>query len=126
MNIRRIKNWHMNEEQWPDIIEGALKNSLSDVEAALKADSDSINQQEDETGSTALHIAVASMNMPMVLLLSSQVGADINIKDDFGRDVIDLALEVGHPEIVKHLLKLRGSQIEGEPTGGKILPFKPD
>lgn len=69
-----------------ELLETRLENASPEVVAAF------INKQNVITGSTPLHMAMANRCIPMVYALI-EAGADVNIKDNFGYTIKDLAEE---------------------------------
>jgi ankyrin repeat protein len=111
------------------IIEGALRNDFKLVSDALEQDPKNVNLQDPIHKLTALHAAVSRGNLNMVKLLLEAEGVDISIKDEFGRDALDLALTVGHQEVTNALFRKRAEQLDlvGSPNGGSadVVSFKP-
>lgn len=116
----------------PDIIRGAKNNDISEVRAALQKNSDDITKQDMVFGLSALHYASAKGNPSMVSFLLEQKGADINLKDRWDRDVLDVAIECGNQQIIDELFRFRhGDETDNNPEpntptpSGDIIPLKP-
>ncbi|MBU2527608.1 MAG: ankyrin repeat domain-containing protein [Bacteroidetes bacterium] len=90
----------------PNIIRGALNNDFEEVAAALVLSPESINNVDQITGGSALHISVGLGNYSMVAYLVEQEGLNLEHKDQIGRDALDLAIQIRHPKILELLYPL--------------------
>lgn len=117
----------------PDIIRGAKNNDISEVRAALKLDWKVINKQDLTFKMSALHYAAARGNSSMVSFLLEQEGLDINLKDRWVRDPLDLAILSGNQDIIDDMFKFRHGDkpddSDPEPDAplpsGDIITLKP-
>ncbi|PCJ82178.1 MAG: hypothetical protein COA52_20260 [Hyphomicrobiales bacterium] len=117
----------------PDIIRGAKNNDISEVRAALKIDWKVITKRDLTFKMSALHYAAARGNSSMVSFLLEQKGADINLKDRWGRDPLDVAILSGNQDIIDDMFKFRHGEEpdendpEPEPPlpSGDIITLKP-
>lgn len=101
----RKESGHDNLE--PDIIRGARNNDISEVRAALELNAEDINKADYAFGLTALHYAAAKGNPSMVDFLLLQNGVDITIKDRWGRDALDAAIDAGNQDCIDKLFVFR-------------------
>jgi ankyrin repeat protein len=99
----------------PDIIRGAKNNDLSEVKAALELNSHDITKQDGIYGLSALHYAAAKGNAYMVDYLLQQDGVNIDLKDRWERDVLDVAILSGNQKIIQSLFTFRHQDNDGEP-----------
>lgn len=76
----------------PDIIRGVRENNPKEVLEALKANPECINHQ-DKNDLTASHWVAMTRNYAIAEILFSQTSprADLSMKDEWGRDALDLA-----------------------------------
>ena len=85
----------------------AVKNNLIEIAQLLIDRGSNINFQEQKhSGQTPLMEACNTGVIQMVKLLVEH-GADLSIKDDFGRNAVDHAKKVGQSQIVKYLKSLK-------------------
>ena len=117
----------------PDIIRGAKNNDISEVRAALKIDWRVINKRDLTFKMSALHYAAARGNSSMASFLLEQKGVDINLKDRWDRDPLDVAILSGNQDIIDDMFKFRhGDETDDSdpkpeaplPPGG-IITLKP-
>lgn len=81
------------------IIRGAERNDLGEVKRALEEDPECVNHQDARMGITALHIAAADGNMPLVKLLLEQRNIKASRADHAGRDAAYMAEAIGRDDI---------------------------
>ena len=93
----------MKEFAVAKIIFAALHGNLAEVDRAAAVDRRAINFQEPESGVTALHVAAGNGDVALTRHLLMKPGIDVAIKDRFGRDALDLAIEINADEIVELL-----------------------
>lgn len=84
------------------IIECAENNDLAGLKKAILSGED-VNQQEDGTGVTALHAAVARGNTESVAALLAVPEIQLDIEDRFGRTSVVLAISLPYDDIVELL-----------------------
>lgn len=95
------------------IIECAENNDLAGLKKAILSDED-VNQQEDGTGITALHAAVARGNTESVATLLSVPGIKLDIEDKFGRTPVVLAISLPYDDIVELLREHIVHNLDGD------------
>lgn len=88
------------------IITGAEFNDMEIVKQALLHDPHLVNSRHPRSGVTALHIAAANRNLSMVSFLVEQPGINLTSVDRFGRDALDLAINVGDRRIIDLLSRM--------------------
>lgn len=93
-----------------DIILGAENADLSEVRGAIEQDPSSVNEQDPDTGLTAMHIAAADSNTSIFNELMKQPNLDLEIRDHWGRSAIDLSIATGHEALTERLLQRRYPQ----------------
>ena len=98
------------DEHPADIIKGAKKNDLDEVEQAIGNNRKDLNLVDPETGFTALQYAVSRGNLRIVKFLLKQEEVEIKRKDLQGRTVLELAVEVGHQGIISELLRAKATR----------------
>ena len=96
----------------PDIIRGAKNNDLSEVKAALELNKHDIIKQDGIYGLSALHYAAAKGNIHMVDYLLRQEGVNIDLKDRWERDVLDVAILSGHQQVIESLFAFRHGDVD--------------
>ena len=99
----------------PSIIRGAFNNDVGEVAAALNLDPATIYEVDEGTGGTALHVAAYRGNVEVASHLISQPGVDLWSQDKLGRDVLDVAIAGGHPELCRLLLRFSFAASEVDP-----------
>ena len=103
----------------PDIIRGAKNNDLSEVKAALELNQHDITKQDGIYGLSALHYAAAKGNIHMVDYLLTQEGVNIDLKDRWGRDVLDVAILSGPQQVIQSLFAFRHKDDDPSPDDTK-------
>lgn len=83
----------------PNIIRGAMNDDLDAIKVCLERDPGCINEVDEDTGVTALHIAVVDGNFELADFLCSQPGIDCEVADYFGRYPAQIALLQDRPDI---------------------------
>ena len=74
-------------------------------------------------GRTSLHVAIAfnpqlnRVELLRLLRLLLDKGARVDIKDGFGKTPVDLARELGYPEVARLLERRRLMQRQSRPSG---------
>jgi len=92
----------MNRLEIPNnIILAVESGQLSIVETVLSEDPSLINFQDDATGLTGLHVAVADGAVAIARYLLSVPHIDPTIRDFRGRDALDLAIGLGHQPLIQ-------------------------
>lgn len=87
-----------------DIIKAAERGDLAGIVAALDEDPASINQTDTKAGLTALHVVAANCNKELVSYLLSVPGVDITLKDAFGREALDIAIQLGQNKAIIEII----------------------
>ncbi|MEJ0017585.1 MAG: ankyrin repeat domain-containing protein [Acetobacteraceae bacterium] len=108
-----------------DIILGAETDDYIEVDLAVAENAAAIVQREPTTGMTALHIAAGDGNLKMVRHLLAFPGVDLTIVDQFGRDPIDMATNIGNTEIVELLSRVLYPscyEVDQSAAGPKLVP----
>jgi ankyrin repeat protein len=117
-----------------NILQAAHAGELDEVKAAIRENPEAINLRHELTKSTALHFAAACGNYSIVEFLLTCEGVDVRAKDGYGRDVMDIAVERGHPGVIELIddrmyAKQRLMDMEGRMPGDEgynALDLEPD
>jgi ankyrin repeat protein len=98
------------------ILEAAISEDLEALKANLS--SGNIDEQDEETGFTALHVCAQNGNAEMTKILLEN-GASVNIKDNYGNTALFKAVffSNGKTEIIKMLID-SGSNPEDKNDAG--------
>ena len=123
---RRVQTEDNVHDNPPNLIDAVQKNDLEMARQAIEFDRESINRRGLHR-ETALQIAITQGSASMVQLLLAQPGIDITMKDDWGRDALELAIVVGHPIIKRDLFAYRARQLglDGSSGGSGLYVVKP-
>lgn len=115
------------------IIRGAENNDLDEVQKALAADYSAIGDIDEVSGATALHIAAADGNLPMVRYLIEQRGCRLSAEDKAGRNPAFLAFVIGREDIVDIICKKMADELSQDfsdlrrrrvnPGSGEVVDF---
>lgn len=97
-----------------NIIIGAENADLAEVRGAIQENQSSVNEQDPDTGLTAMHIAAADSNASIFNELMNQPNLDLEVRDYWGRTAIDLAISAGHEELTERLFERRYPQFFGD------------
>lgn len=85
------------------IVNAAIMNKADLIQEILDDFPDSINDQQSDTGMTALHFACSHRSYKCFKVLAAAEGLDPWIRDVAGRYAMDLAMSSGHQQIIDEL-----------------------
>lgn len=117
----------------PSIFFGAKSRDLLQIEAALVDNPHSINEQ-DVFGLTALHYAAVRGYGEIVDYLLIQPGARVDLRDEQGRDALDVAILSGDEDVLASLFRFKADEVDAADKpgdnapanlSGQVVPLKP-
>ena len=131
-NIGR-NNYYFNIlDERPNIIRGAIKADLEELQSALIENPNCINDTDPATGVTALFIAAIDGNYSIVDFLCDQPGIKVDIMDKFGRTAYMAAIEIGRDDILERIMRDTNRSIakleaidDAEESAPNITAFRP-
>ena len=84
-----------------NILHACYYGKMDELPRALEEQPESINAQDEHSGSTPLHIAASLGNYSMVKFLLNVEGIDLRIKNHKGNDAFDLAWQSGNRAVLQ-------------------------